>query len=418
VQGMQSQSTPGVARSARRGEELRRVPGGPNTGVARQGGEMERLTARILVVDDEESIRTGVSRRLQAEGYACTMAASGNEALAKASGQDFDLVLMDIKMPGLSGMEALPKLLAEHPDASVVMITAVNDTQTAVEAMKLGALDYVTKPFDVDGLVMRVEKALERRMLVVENRHYQSHLEQMVEQQVGQIRQYYDEAIQALAREEMALAQLSEAPPSTHGDDCGEACLEMATVLARAAEARESYARGHSERVALVACDIAAQLGCPDELVRDLHLAALVHDIGKIAVPERILFKQGRLSSVEWSEIRSHPLRSVEMIRHLDSFKGAMPIVESHHERHDGKGYPHGLKGEDIPLGARILAVANAYDAMSSPRPYRPRLSNDDLLRVLTKGADSQWDPAVVDALMQTLSRADSTARHLPVGTG
>jgi putative two-component system response regulator len=321
-------------------------------------------------------------------------------------------------MPGLSGMEALPKLLAEHPDASVVMITAVNDTQTAVEAMKLGALDYVTKPFDVDGLVMRVEKALERRMLVVENRHYQSHLEQMVEQQVGQIRQYYDEAIQALAREEMALAQLSEAPPSTRSDDCGEACLEMATVLARAAEARESYARGHSERVALVACDIAAQLGCPDELVRDLHLAALVHDIGKIAVPERILFKQGRLSSVEWSEIRSHPLRSVEMIRHLDSFKGAMPIVESHHERHDGKGYPHGLKGEDIPLGARILAVANAYDAMSSPRQYRPRLSNDDLLRVLTKGADSQWDPAVVDALMQTLSRADSTARHLPVGTG
>jgi len=379
---------------------------------------MERLTARILVVDDEESIRSGVSRRLEAEGYTCTMAASGSEALEKASGQDFDLVLMDIKMPGLSGMEVLPKLLAEHPDASVVMITAVNDTQTAVEAMKLGALDYVTKPFDVDGLVMRVEKALERRMLVVENRHYQSHLEQMVEQQVGQIRQYYDEAMQALAREEMALAQLSEAPSPTRTDDCGETCLEMATALARTVEVREAYARGHSERVALVARDIAVQLGCPDELVRDLHLAALVHDIGKIAVPEHILFKRGRLSSVEWSEIRSHPLRSVEMIRHLESFKGAMPIVEGHHERHDGKGYPRGLKGENIPLGARILAVANAYDAMSSPRPYRPRLSNDDLIRVLTKGAGSQWDPSVVDALIQSLSRADSTARQLLVETG
>ncbi len=378
---------------------------------------MERPTARILIVDDEESIRNGVSRRLQAEGYTCTMAASGNEALAEASGQDFDLVLMDIKMPGLSGMEVLPKLLAEHPDASVVMITAVNDTQTAVEAMKLGALDYVTKPFDVDSLVMRVEKALERRMLVVENRHYQSHLEQMVEQQVGQIRQYYDEAIQALAREEMALAQLSEAPSSTPSDSSGEVRLEMATVLARAAEAREAYARGHSERVALIACDIAAQLGCPDELVKDLHLAALVHDIGKIAVPERILFKQGRLSSVELSEIRRHPLRSVEMVRHVDSFKGAVPMVEGHHESYDGKGYPRGLKGQDIPLGARILAVANAYDAMSISRPYRARLSNDDLFRVLTKGAGSQWDPAVVEALTQTLSRAD-TAQHLPVGTG
>lgn len=370
---------------------------------------MAESTARVLIVDDEESIREGVSRKLQAEGYACTTAASGRDALEEAATQDFDLVLMDIKMPGLSGMDVLPKLLADHPDASVIMITAVNDTQTAVQAMKLGALDYVTKPFDVDSLMMRVEKALERRKLVLENRDYQSRLEQMVEQQMGQIRQYYDGAIQALAREEMALKQLSEDPPPVRSEDSDEVYLLMARALAEAAEAREVYARGHSERVALSASEITARLGCPKDVARNVHLAALVHDVGKIAVPEHVLFKPGRLTSAELSEIQRHPLRSVEMLRHMDFFKSALPMVAGHHEWYDGTGYPDGLKGEEIPLGARILAVADAYDAMSSPRPYRPRLSHPDIVGTLKKGAGTQWDPAVVDALVQTLSQEAPT---------
>jgi DNA-binding response OmpR family regulator len=169
---------------------------------------MNQENASILVVDDEESIRNILSRRLKAEGYYCEAAAGGAEALSKASKKSFDLVLADIKMPVMSGIELLSRMQTEHPDVSVLMITAVVDTKVAVEAMKMGAYDFVTKPFDLDDLNIRVKRALERRGLVLENREYQLCLEQKVEQQVGQIRQYCQEAIQALSREQIARQEL------------------------------------------------------------------------------------------------------------------------------------------------------------------------------------------------------------------
>jgi len=169
---------------------------------------MEETRGPILIVDDEEPLRNVLYRKLKAEGYDCEVASDGKEALRKVSMKEFALVLMDIKMPGMNGMEVLPKLIAEHPDIGVVMLTAVVDTKTAVEAMRQGAYDYITKPFDMDDLSIRVRKALERRRLVLENREYQHRLEQRVEQQVGQIRQYYQEALHALSREQMALEEL------------------------------------------------------------------------------------------------------------------------------------------------------------------------------------------------------------------
>jgi len=271
--------------------------------------------------------------------------------------------------------------------------------------MKLGAYDYVTKPFDMDSLVMSVERALERRNLVLENREYQLRLEQKVEQQTGQVRQYCREAIEALAREEMALRKLSGASGLEKNADFEDVYSQVARVLAQMVEIHEPYARGHSERVALLANDIALQLGCPDELIRDIQLAATVHDIGKIVIPDHILFKPGHLTSAEYSEIKTHPMATVDIIRHLDCFKSIIPLVESHHEWYDGKGYPKKLAGENIPLGARILAVADAYDAMTRPRPHRPRLSNEDAVQALKKGAGTQWDPAVVDAFLRILKR-------------
>jgi DNA-binding response OmpR family regulator len=169
---------------------------------------MEETGGMILIVDDEESIRDILYRRLKAEGHHCDVATDGKEALRKAFTKDFDLVLMDIKMPGLSGMEVLSQLITERPHISIIMITAVVDTKTAVDAMKLGAYDYVTKPFDLDDLGLRVRRALERRRLLLENKEYQLRLEQKVEQQVGQIRHYYQEAIQALSREQIAIQEL------------------------------------------------------------------------------------------------------------------------------------------------------------------------------------------------------------------
>ncbi|MBM3155940.1 MAG: sigma-54-dependent Fis family transcriptional regulator [Chloroflexi bacterium] len=182
---------------------------------------MEEVKGTILIVDDEESIGNIICRRLGEEGYACEVAADGKEALWKAFVKDFDLVLMDIKMPGMSGMETLPQIVTNHPDTCVIMMTAVVDTETAVEAMKLGAYDYVTKPFDLDDLSMRMGKALEKRKLTLENREYQRLLEQKVKQHVEQMQQYYQESVEALTREQIALEELHNArtaQPALAGD--------------------------------------------------------------------------------------------------------------------------------------------------------------------------------------------------------
>jgi putative nucleotidyltransferase with HDIG domain len=341
-------------------------------------------------------------------------------------------------MPGMSGIDVLSQVVADHPDTCVIMITAVADAQTAVEAMKLGAYDYVTKPFDLEALGMRVEKALERRRLILENREYQENLEKQVEHQVGQIQQYYRESIQALAREEIALEVLDAArkgdkpkasdrkkaaearesakpvkefvrklspPPGPDQKSEFERALQTARLLALMAEIREPYARGHSERVNMVANEIAVQLGCSEELINDLKLAALVHDIGKVVIQDQILFKPSSLTPAEHNEVKRHPVASVEILRSVDFFSRVIPLVESHHEWYNGKGYPNRRRGEDIPLGARILAVADAYDAMTCPRPYRPSRSNEEAVELLKKGAGKQWDPAVVDAFIKILDR-------------
>ncbi len=177
----------------------------------------------VLIVDDEESIRAGVSRVLDRAGYRCKTGADGQEALLALADRPYDLVLLDIKMPGMSGIEVLERIVAEYPDISVVMATAMADTRTAIEAMRTGAYDYIIKPFQSDDLVMTVERALERRRLLLENKAYQVRLEQMVEQQVGEIRQYYQEAIQALAREQVALQRLEEKSGSDRGSESHDA---------------------------------------------------------------------------------------------------------------------------------------------------------------------------------------------------
>jgi putative two-component system response regulator len=372
---------------------------------------MEEADVTILIVDDEDAIRSMLTRKLELDGYSCEVASDGNEALWKAFMKDFDLVLMDIKMPGLSGMEALPQMVIDHPDTCVIMITAVVDAKTAVEAMKLGAYDYVTKPFDLDDLSMRVRRALERRRLVLENREYQHHLEQKVKQQVEQVEEYYSKAIQAVSHEQVVL---NEVGGEAQGDGSEEAYLHMAKSLALMAEVHEPYARGHAERVGLRASEIAGQLRCSDKLVKQIKIAAMLHDIGKIAIPDHILFKSGLLTPAEYSEVKRHSTVAVEIINHVDYFKDVVSLIEAHHEWYNGKGYPKNLKGESIPLGARIIAVADAYDAMTCPRPYRPRLSNEEAVQILKKGAASQWDPMVVDALFKVLERESMTLQAIP----
>jgi len=366
---------------------------------------MHKDTGMMLIVDDEEPIRTSISRKLRAQGYHCAVAADGETALRKASAQDFDLVVLDVKMPGISGMEVLSRLASDHPNTFVVMLSAVSDTHTAVEAMKLGACDYLTKPFDLKEVVLRVERALERRRLLLDNRQYQLLLEEKVEKQTGVIREYCEQTIQALAREDIAVRRLTQLTGSEHSVDLEAMNLRVARTLAMIAEMHEPYNRGHSERVSIFANDIALQLGSSDEFIKNVQLAAIVHDIGKVVIPDHVLFKSGPLTPAEYSQIKQHPKAAVDILRHLHYFGATLAMIESHHEWYNGKGYPRKLRGEDIPLGARIIAVADAYDAMTSPRPYRTSLSNEDAIKTLRKGARNQWDPAVVDAFIQTIKR-------------
>ncbi len=366
---------------------------------------MHKGAGMMLIVDDEEPIRTSISRKLRAQGYNCATAADGEAALRKASAQDFDLVVLDIKMPGMSGMEVLFRIAIDHPDTCVVMLSAVSDIHTAVEAMRLGAYDYLTKPFDLEEMVIRVKRALERRRLLLDNRQYQLLLEQRVERQTGVIREYCEQTIQALAREDIAVRRLTQSINSENSVDFEAMNLRVARTLAVIAEMHEPYNRGHSERVSIFANDIALQLGSSDEFIKNVRLAAIVHDIGKVVIPDHVLFKAGPLTPAEYSQVKRHSTATVDILQHLHYFGATLAMIESHHEWYNGKGYPRKLSGEDIPLGARIIAVADAYDAMTSPRPYRSSLSNEDAIKTLRKGARKQWDPAVVDAFIQTLKR-------------
>jgi len=375
---------------------------------------LEEARITILIVDDEELLRRGVSRKMQSEGYDCVEAADGKQALEAALKHDIALALMDINMPGMSGLEVLAQMTEKHSDTVVVMLTAAVDTETAVEAVKRGACDYMTKPFDLNALSVRVKKALERRRLLLENREYGLRLEKMVEEQVGQIQQYYNEAMQALAREGMTLQNLSGSLIEEHKADHEEVYLQMARTLALVAEMREPYLHGRQERVSVLADRIAHQLGCPEEMIKDICLAAIVHDIGKIVIPEHILFKPDNLTPGEYSEIQRHPIAAVDIMRETDYFKGILGIIECQHEWYNGEGYPNNIKGDSIPLEARILAVADAYDAMTSPRPHRPGFSENEAIEILKKGAGEQWDPVIVDVFLRILQREYNVAQAHP----
>jgi cyclic di-GMP phosphodiesterase len=378
---------------------------------------MEESRGTILIVDDEEPSRATLSRKLQADGYTCAVANDGEGALWRTSAQEFALVLLDLDMPGLSGMEILPRIVAGHPDTCVLVMTTIENIPSAVEAMKLGAYDYVFKPLNMDDLGMRIERALEKRRLALENRAYQQHLEQMVELQVSQIRKYLYEAVEALGVEQMSLdtpdavrqaqryaKRMFQISGTMDEAAMQEAYLQMARTLASIAEAREPYASGHADRVGLLANEIAIRLGCSEEMKRQIKFAAILQDIGKIVIPDRILSKQGNLTQAEYKEINGHPTASVEIIQHVERFKDILPLVESHHEWYDGSGgYPKKLKGEQIPLGARILAVADAYDALTCHRPHRPSLTPAQAAQVLKRGAGKQWDPLVVNAFLKKL---------------
>lgn len=329
---------------------------------------MKAEKGKILLVDDEQMIRRLLEQKLSDEGYRCEQAANAGQALAKLKGGPFDLVILDIKMPGKTGVELLPEIKAKYPDTAVIMATAVSDASTAINCMKAGAYDYVTKPFNLEEVVFGVRRALEMKRLELENRDYQQHLEQKVEEQAQKIRASYFNAV---------------------------------TALAYALEAKDVYTSGHSQRVTEISVAIAEHLKLPKETIEKIRLAGLVHDIGKIGVREAVLNKPDSLSDEEYEHVRLHSVTGERILKPIVDDEDILKAVRHHHERYDGTGYPDRLKGEQIPQLARIISVADTFDAMTSERPYRKALTNEAACAEVERCRGTQFDPEAADAFLE-----------------
>ena len=345
-------------------------------------GKDQPKKAKILIVDDIASVRTAIHKKMTDEGYSCVEVGDGNEALALLAKQRFEMVLLNIMMPGTSGREVLPEIVRNYPDTAVIMATSPDDTELAIEAMKMGAYDYVIKPVGLNELPVRVWKALERRSLRIKNREYELSLERRVEAQTQQIRKAFQNSIKSLAY---------------------------------ALEARDEYTGGHSQRVSEYAHLIADKLGTSRKYMEKIKQAALVHDIGKIGIRESVLMKTTELTEDEYQHIAAHSVIGEHILRPAIDDEDILKMVRHHHERYDGKGYPDGLSSIQIPHGARILAVADMYDAMTSNRPYRNAVSPDIAINELKRQTGYMFDPLVVNAFFHIIGGAYQYTQKRPI---
>ena len=330
---------------------------------------------RILIVDDEELICRLLAQRLTSEGYACVTANNGREALSHFYKDTFSLIISDIRMPEMDGIELLKRVKDLNPNMMVIMVTAYPELDMAVEAMRLGAYDFIIKPADLDLILLSVRKALEKRRLEEELEAYHKHLERLVEERTAGLRQAY----RVLKK----------------------AHLDSVKVLAQAIDAKDPYTRGHSDRVRRMSLKIAGHLGFLEERLESLEYGALLHDIGKIGIKDEVLQKPGALNPGEYQYIQEHTLIGVKIVEGIDFFKDKIPMIRCHHEYFDGSGYPDGLVGETIPLEARIITVPDAFDAMASLRPHRRVMPLDEVLMELEKGRAKQFDPEVLEIFLR-----------------
>lgn len=330
---------------------------------------------QILIVDDEEVICNILERRLTKEGYLCATAHNGKEALSRFYKDSFSLIISDIKMPEMNGIELLQKVKAIDPKMKMIVVTAYPEIDLAVNAMRLGAYDFIIKPADLDLIVMSVKKALESKRLEAEIEAYHNRLEELVEERTAKLQQAY------------------RFLKKSH--------LDCVKVLAEAIDAKDPYTRGHSDRVKRMSLAIARQMGFSEERLENLEYGALLHDIGKIGIKDEILQKQGKLSQGEYEYIQEHPLIGVKIVEGVEFFKDKIPMIRYHHEFYDGSGYPDGLKGEAIPLEARIISLPDAFDAMTSARPHRGVMPLQDVLAELERCKGRQFDPKILEIFLR-----------------
>ncbi len=327
-------------------------------------------SANCLVVDDEPGVRRSLVRMLQAQGFTCFEAGSGVQALDLLDRVgDVQLIVSDMRMPELDGIGLLEAVRRDYPETAVILLSGMSETTIAVDCLHRGAADFLLKPISMNELQARVARVLEKRALVLENRYYQENLERQVQEQAQRIQELFLQGVQ---------------------------------MLARALEAKDSYTRGHSIRVSRYSVGTARRLGFCEGSVDSIRLGGELHDIGKIGTREAVLHKPGSLTAEEFRQITEHPLLGERMLSPLArELPEVLRIVRFHHERLDGRGFPDGLRGEKIPMEARIVAVADTFDAITTRRPYRESRSPEEAVDELRRVAGTQLDPEAVEAFVE-----------------
>ena len=323
---------------------------------------------KIIVIDDEETIRGLFEQSLSSIGYECDTAENGKLGLEKIkSGNDYDLVLLDVQMPVLDGIETLKQIKEYDPDLSIIMVSASVDIDHVRTALKEGAYDYIFKPFNVVEVESVIQRAIERSSLIRQNRDYQRNLEEKVKKQTMELIKLYSGTLEAM-------------------------------VLAL--DLREKETGYHSYRVTEYALTLAKKLELSDPELSVIAKGALLHDIGKIGVPDSILLKPDKLTSEEWSIMKKHPELGYELLKNIGFLEDSAQIVLHHHERFDGSGYPVGLMGDQIPLGARIFSIVDSLDALTSVRVYKDAFSFEESVERIAEAGGKQFDPWIVEAFL------------------
>jgi putative nucleotidyltransferase with HDIG domain len=331
--------------------------------------------ARILVVDDESHVRSMIGATLERLGYDVQLAAGSRDALEILERNSFDLVLTDIVMADGNGITLLDRIRTQQPHLPVVMVTAIHDISVAIDAMRRGAYDYLLKPFEREHLAATVLRALDHRQALQESHKYQQNLEQVVQARTEMLRQ--------------AMEELEHSYDIT---------LE---ALGDALDLKDSETEGHSKRVTAYTIALARAMGISQAQIKVIARGAFLHDIGKMAIPDEILRKPGPLTSEEQEIMREHCTRGYLILRKIPFLSEAAEIVRTHQEHYDGSGYPTGLRGNEIPIGARIFSVADTLDAITSDRPYRKARSFDAARQEVLRCSGSQFDPSVVEIFLK-----------------
>lgn len=335
---------------------------------------LQNETPRILIVDDDDSVRDVISVLLAEEGYECREASSAKQALDLAAEAEPHIVISDMKMPGQDGFWLLDRLRRDYEDTAVIMLTGYGDTEAAVDCLRRGAVDYLLKPPKVIDLVRAIERALSKRRVEMARKRYQQKLEQRVREKTSELQQ--------------AVIDVNEAYNNT------------LLALVAALDAREHETSDHSQRVVRFTVAIAQRLGIREPELSEIARGALLHDIGKIGVPDSILLKPGPLTPAEWEEMRKHPDIGFNILRGIPFLDTPAEIVLSHQERFDGAGYPRNMSGQEIHIGARIFMVADTLDAITSDRPYRKGQTYEAARREIERCAGTQFDKEVVRAFL------------------